>query len=290
MTPFPLALRETHVTDGSSSRLWRTLVFTVLALGLSLSAMTVRLSAQTPTATIFVELRDQTGAVLPGVVVTLTNQANGIGRTGVTTPEGTLVVPLLQAGTYTLVAALDGYKTEVVRDIKVQAAVKGMLNLVLQPGAYTEQVIVAADLTTLRVGNSTVGEVFDGQTLLTLPVTERDAMQFTYQAPGVSTPAPGSRLSTQGNIGLNSSGAREASNNFLLDGIDNNDLFLNRLVVNPSLDAIQEFSLLQNTYDAEYGRNAGAQMNVVLKSGTSNLHGTAYEFFRDSSMDARNPL
>src|SRR4029079_10694909 len=111
-----------------------------------------------------------------------------------------------------------------------------------------------------------------------------------YQAPGVATPAPGSRLSTQGNIGLNSAGAREASNNFLLDGVDNNDLFLNRLVVNPSLDAIQEFSLQQNTYDAEYGRSAGAQMNMVVKSGTNDVHGTAYEFFRDSKLDARNIL
>jgi hypothetical protein len=273
----------------SHQRFARTLVCAAFAFGLCLGAA-ARAVAQTPTATIFVELRDQTGALLPGVVVTLTNQANGIGRSGVTTPEGTLVVPLLQAGTYTLVAALDGYKTEIVRDIKVQASVKGMLNLVLVPGAYTEQVVVSADLTTLRVGNSTVGEVFDGQTLITLPVTERDALQFTFQAAGVSTPAPGSRLSTQGNIGLNSSGAREASNNFLLDGVDNNDLFLNRLVVNPSLDAIQEFSLLQNTYDAEYGRSAGAQMNVVLKSGTSRLRGSAYEFFRDSAMDARNPL
>ena len=84
----------------------------------------------------------------------------------------------------------------------------------------------------------------------------------------MAPPAPGSRLSTQGNTGVNSAGAREAANNYLLDGVDNNDQFLNRLVINPSLDAIQEFALLQNTYDAEYGRSAGAQLNMVLKSGT----------------------
>jgi hypothetical protein len=257
----------------------------MLALGLAAPA---RAPAQTATATIFLEVRDGSGALLPGTVITLTNQENGIGRTGVTTTQGTLVVPLLSAGTYTLTAALDGFKTEIVKDLRIQAAVKGTLDLVLVPGAYTEQVIVSADLTTLRVGNSTVGEVFDGQTLITLPVTEREALQFAFQAPGVATPAPGSRLSTQGNIGMNSSGAREASNNFLLDGVDNNDLFLNRLVVNPSLDAIQEFSLLQNTYDAEYGRSAGAQMNVVLKSGSSRLHGSAYEYFRDDALAMRN--
>ena len=175
-----------------------------------------------------------------------------------------------------------------MRDIRVQSAVKGTLTLVMAPGAMSEQVVVRADATTLRIGNSTVGEVFESDTLLTLPVSERDALQFAYHAPGMAPPAPGSRLSTQGNIGLNSSGAREASNNFLLDGVDNNDLFLNRLVVNPSLDAIEEVSLQQNTYDAEYGRSAGAQVNMVLKSGTRSLHGSAYEFFRHSALDARN--
>ena len=253
-------------------------------------AVPARAVSQTATGTLFIEAKDETGAMLPGVVVMLTNQENGVGRRGTTNPQGMLVVPLLPAGAYTLAAALDGFKTEVVRDIRVQAAVKGTLTLVMSPGAMTEQVVVRADETTLRIGNSTVGEVFDSETLLTLPVTERDALQFTYHAPGMAPPAPGSRLSTQGNIGLNSSGAREASNNFLLDGVDNNDLFLNRLVVNPSLDAIEEVSLLQNTYDAEYGRSAGAQVNMVIKSGTSKLHGSAYEFFRDSALDARNPF
>jgi hypothetical protein len=247
-------------------------------------------SAQTPTATVFVEVRDQTGAPLKDAFITVTNQANGIGRSGDTNAEGTLVVPLLPAGTYTLTAALDTFKTEIISDIQVQATVKGVLRVTMTPGPYADHVVVRADATTLRVGNSTVGQVFDSSTLLSLPVNERDPIQFTYQAAGVATPAPGSRLSTQGNIGLNSSGAREASNNFLLDGVDNNDLFLNRLVVNPSLDAIQELSLLQNTYDAEYGRSAGAQMNVVLKSGTSHLRGSAYEFFQDSALNARSPL
>ena len=97
---------------------------------------------------------------------------------------------------------------------------------------------------------------------------EREALEFAAQAPGHG--AAGARLAAldQGNTGVNSAGAREAANNYLLDGVDNNDQFLNRLVINPSLDAIQEFALLQNTYDAEYGRSAGAQLNMVLKSGT----------------------
>jgi hypothetical protein len=120
-----------------------------------------------------------------------------------------------------------------------------------------------------------------------MPVENREFLQFAYQSPGAATPAPGSRLSTQANAGVNVSGARESANNFLLDGVDNNDLFLNRLVVTPSLDAIQEFTLVQNTYDAEYGRNNGAQVNVVLKSGGAATHGSLFEYFRHEALDAR---
>jgi outer membrane receptor protein involved in Fe transport len=264
-----------------------------LCQGVFLAALIVapvRAFAQAATATLFVEVRDPDGGALPAAVVAVTNQQNGIGRTGITTDQGALAVPLLPAGAYTLTVALDGFKTEVIRDIPLQAAVKGTITVTLTPGAFTERVVVTADRTMMRIGNSAVGEVFDNQTLVTLPVTERDSLNLMGHAPGVAPPAPGSRLSTQGNVGINSSGAREAANNFLLEGVDNNDLFLNRLVVNPSLDAIEEVSLLQNTYDAEFGRSAGAQVNVVLKSGTRNLRGSVYEFFRDAALDARNPL
>ncbi len=243
--------------------------------------------AQTMAATLFVEARDQTGALLPDVTITLTDQQTALMREGTTSSSGLLVIPLLTAGTYTLQAGRDGFKTEIVRDIAVQAGVRGTLNIVMVPGAVTEQVVISADLTTLRAGTGTVGEVFDNETLVTLPVTERDVIQFTFHAPGVAPPAPGSRLSTQGNIGLNNSGSREAANNFLLDGVDNNDLFLNRIVVNPSLDAVQEVSMLQATYDAEHGRSSGAQVNVVLKSGTRDIRGTAFEYFRTDALDAR---
>ena len=257
---------------------------------LALLALPAASAAQGASATLFVEVRDPDGGVLPAAVVAVTNQENGIGRTGLSNDQGALAVPLLPAGAYTLTVALDGFKTEVIRDIQLQASLKGAITVTLTPGAFTERVVVTADRTMMRVGNSAVGEVFDDRTLVTLPVTERDSLNLMTHAAGVAPPAPGSRLSTQGNVGINSSGAREAANNFLLEGVDNNDLFLNRVVVNPSLDAIEEVSLIQNTYDAEFGRSAGAQVNVVLKSGSRNLHGSAYEFFRDSALDARNPL
>src|SRR5947208_390671 len=246
--------------------------------------------AQTAGATLLVEVLDLDGTAVPGTVVRLTSQETGIERIGTTLEDGTVWLVRLGAGSYTLTGVRGGFKTEVIRDIKIEAAARAAITLVLRPGDYTEQVVVQADASTLRIGNSAVGAVFDSDTLLTLPVSEREALAFATEAPGMAPPAPGSRLSTQGNTGVNSAGAREAANNYLLDGVDNNDQFLNRLVINPSLDAIQEFALLQNTYDAEYGRSAGAQLDMVMKSGTRTVHGSAYEFFRDSAMDARNAL
>ena len=247
-------------------------------------------AAQTPTATLAIEVRDATDAVMPDVTVMLTNRESGIGRRGTTNAQGTVVVSLLAPGTYLVAASRVGFKTELIRDVRLQASVKSTLSIVLEAGTVDEHVDVTANRTTLVAGDSAVGEVIDRETMASLPVLERDALQFAQQAPGVAPPAPGSRLSTQGNVGLNVAGAREASNNFLLDGVDNNDLFLNRLVVNPSLDAIEEVSLLQNTYDAAYGRSAGGQVNMVVRSGTSDLKGSAYEYFRHSSLDARNSL
>ncbi|HEU4893826.1 MAG TPA: TonB-dependent receptor [Vicinamibacterales bacterium] len=252
--------------------------------------LAVTASAQTGGATLLVEARDQTGAPLPGVMVSIKSDETGLERAGATTDEGTVWLVRLPAGTYTLSGLRDGFKTEVVRNVRLDAAARGRIALVFEPGPYTEEVAVEANTFALQMGNSAVGARFDSDTLLTLPVPEREVLEFATQAAGIAPPAPGSRLSTQGNTGVNSAGARESSNNYLLDGVDNNDQFLSRLVINPSLDAVQEFSVLQNTYDAEYGRSAGAQLNMVLKSGTRAMHGSLYEFYRDSALDAQSAL
>ena len=259
----------------------------VAAVFLFVLLLTGPARAQNSPATLLVEARDSTGAPLPGVAVTIVNQQTATEQEAVTEGDGSsdLHVP---GGVYTLKGVLSGFKTAIVRDIRLQGASRGVITLVLAPGSYTEEVVVTADATSVRIGNSAVGAVFEAETIGTLPVPEREALEFAMQAPGVAPPAPGSRLSTQGNTGINSSGAREAANNFLLDGADNNDQFLNRLVVNPSLDAIEEMTLLQNTYDAQYGRSGGAQVNMVLKSGTRFVRGSVYDFFRHSALASRN--
>jgi hypothetical protein len=257
---------------------------------LGLLGSAIPANAQTAAATLLVEARDAAGAPVPGVLATIASSDTGLDRAGVTVDDGTVWLVRLPAGVYTLTAVKGGFKTEVIKGINIETSARGKITLVLKPGAYTEQVVVEAAAATLKIGTGAVGAVFDSNEMLALPVAEREALEFASQAPGMAPPAPGSRLSTQGNTGVNSAGAREAANNYLLDGVDNNDQFLNRLVINPSIDAIQEFALLQNTYDAEYGRSAGAQLNMVLKSGTRTVHGSAYEFFRHSALDAENAL
>ncbi len=246
--------------------------------------------AQSTAAAILVEVRDGAGAPVHGTLVSMAAQETKIVRAGTTVEDGTTWIVRLPPGVYTLTAVRGGFKTRVVRDITVESSARSRMLVRLEPGDYNEEVVVTADAGTVRIGNAAVGAVFDAHTLQALPSSARDVLEFAAQAPGMAPPAPGSRLSTQGNTGVNSAGAREASNNFLLDGLDNNDQFLNRLVINPSLDSVHEFALLQNTYDAEYGRSSGAQLNIVLKSGTSTTRGTLYDFFRHSALDARNAL
>ena len=247
-------------------------------------------SAQPLTATLLVEVQDSTGAALPGVALSVVHQASGVERLGTTSAQGMAVVPLLQPGDYTVRATLGGFKQTGVDLFHLEAGAKRRFTLTLSPGDVAEIVTVTADAARTRTSAAAVGEVFSEPMLVMTPVASRDVGEFAWQAAGAAPPAPGSRLAGEGGTPVNVSGAREASNNFLLDGVDNNDLFLNRVLVTPSLDAVQEFTLVTATYDAEFGRSAGGQVNVVLKSGGQRLSGSAYEFFRDRSLEARGPL
>ncbi len=170
----------------------------------------------------------------------------------------------------------------------LSVGLKSVLDITLVPGGPDESVVVLASRELLRPANATFGEVLDNRTIMAMPLNGRQFLELALLSPGSAPPAQGSELASQNSSGINVNGARESSNNFLLDGVDNNDLYMNRFVINPSIDAIQEFTISSNNFDAEYGRSAGSQVNVVLKSGGSRLHGSVYEFFRHSGMDARN--
>lgn len=244
--------------------------------------------SQTATSTLVVRVQDESSRLLPGVLIRLVNESTGLHRKAATGDDGTLVFPLLKPGNYSLNASLDGFRRKVVEGVHLGVGVKSALELTLVPGGPDESVLVTARREMLRPANATFGEVLDNPTIMAMPLNGRQFLELALLSPGSAPPAQGSELASQNSSGINVNGARESSNNFLLDGVDNNDLYLNRFVINPSIDAIQEFTISSNNFDAEYGRSAGSQVNVVLKGGGSQLHGSLYEFFRHSGMDARN--
>jgi hypothetical protein len=126
------------------------------------------------------------------------------------------------------------------------------------------------------------------QTAQALPLNRRDFLQLSLLTPGVQPPVEGSELSVRSGFAMHANGGREESNNFLLDGVDNNDPYVSRYVVQPPVDSIQEFKIATNSYSAEYGRSAAGQINVVTRGGTNNFSMFGYEYFRDRALDARN--
>jgi len=237
---------------------------------------------------VFGTVRDQTGAVLEGVQIEMRDENTQAIRSTLSNKTGTFIIPSLSAGRYTATASMPEFKKGVISGITLSVGGKTSLNFVLEVGSAQESISVEASNPLLQSDSSSVGRVIDNQSITTLPLNEREFLQLALLGPGAVPPAPESRLSMQSNSAVNVNGAREASNNFLLDGVDNNDLFLNRLVANPSVDAIEEFKIQSSNYEAEYGRNGGAQVNVALKSGTNDLHGSLFEFLRNSRLDAKN--
>lgn len=244
--------------------------------------------AQSATATLFGSVLDQTGAPLADVRIRITKEETGISRTATSGPEGHFVFPLMTPGAYSAVAALPGFRTEIVKGIWLSVGEMATLEFELKVGGIQEEITVVAERTLVEVETAALGSVVREEEMTSLPLNRRQYLELSLLGPGAAPPAAGSRLSVQANSGVNVSGGREASNNFLLDGVDNNDLFINRMVVNPSVDAIREFRIHSANYDAEYGRSGGAQVNVVTKSGTNRFHGSVYEFLRNSRLDARN--
>ena len=197
-------------------------------------------------------------------------------------------MPLLPAGDYVVIAARAGFRRTSVEPFHLEAGVTRTLALTLQPGGPHEFVRVTADAVSSRTSAGAVAEVFDGRLLTMTPVASRDVGEYAWQAPGAAPPAPGSRLSGEGGTPANVAGARETSNNFLLDGVDNNDLFLNRVLVTPSLDAVQEFTLLTNTLRRAVRpqrRRAGQRRREVGRASGCPDRSTSY--FRDRALEAR---
>ncbi len=259
----------------------------------------INLPAQTFRGTILGTVTDPSGAVLPGAKVTARNTGTGLERSTETSADGSYSLPELPIGTYTVTITLAGFETSVTSGVVVDTSSERRVNAALKTGQVSTRVEVSGDLLPQVETTSTeIGGTLTSDTIESLPVNGRDYQKLIYMNPGVAgspdqiTDSPGS----YGTFSMN--GSRGRSNNFLLDGTDMNDGYRNDPAINEAgvfgdpatilpLDAIANLNVISN-YEAEYGRNSGAVIDIVTKSGTNNLHGSALEYLRTGQFGARN--
>src|SRR5229473_3058227 len=261
-----------------------------LVLSLCLICSTL-MSAQSTGGRILGRVSDSSGAVLAKVKVTATNDATGISRDTETNGSGDYVFPEVPVGTYTLSFDLSGFKTNVRKSVALDVNQVITLNMSMQIGASKEVVEVTSEAPLVDTTTTQLGAVVNDRAVSQLPLNARDTYQFLQLQPGVMSTVGSSNTVVYGSDragAVSVNGGRGRSNNFSVNGGDANDQFVNLPTVQPSPDSIEEFRVLTNTFDAEYGRNSGSVVNVVTKSGTNQFHGNVYEFFRNTKLNA-NP-
>lgn len=271
------------------ARRWSFVVKSVFILVLLLSLPGRAALAQTFSASLSGRVLDEAGAAVPGAAVTLTEHATGQTYTATSNDSGDYTFLLVPPGEYSLTAERQGFRKVVKERLTLQVAQKASADLTLAVGELRERVDVAADVSMLQAGTSDFGQVIDQRKIVELPLNTsggREFQQLALLVPGTFPAAQGSSLASRG--GFNAAGARETANYFLLDGIDNLNSSTNQYVFRPSVETIREFKVQSSTYSAEYGRGAGAQINVVTKSGTNEFHGNLFEFHGNSALNAKN--
>lgn len=239
------------------------------------------------------EVRDSSGAVIAGAQVTITNTSTGAVRGVRTNENGLYAFPSLAPGSYNVRAEKSGFKTANATNFQLQVQQSARLDMEMQVGQVSESIEVSAAAAVLSTENATVGTVIENKRIVELPLNGRNYLQLVSLAPNVSFgfPNAGQAGSRQGGIRTDQSisigGQRAQFNRFTLDGIENTDPNFNAFIVQPSIDALQEFKVQTGVYPAEYGRSA-SQINVSTKGGSNEYHGTMFEFLRNDKLDAKN--
>ena len=272
----------------------RVRIFVVCAVLASAS-----LFAQTFRGTILGTVTDASGAVVAGATVQVQNVNTGLQRTTQTSGDGSYTVPELPIGNYRVTVTQSGFQTAVTTGVAVDVAGDRRVDVALKAGQVSERVEVSSEtLPLVETTSNTLGGVLTQETVKDLPINGRDYTKLIFLNPGVSG-SPDQITDSPGSFGeFSMNGARGRSNNYLLDGTDMNDGYRNDPAINqagvfgtPSailpIDAISDMRVLSN-FEPEYGRNGGAIVNIVTKSGTNAIHGDFFEYFRNSALDARN--
>jgi hypothetical protein len=247
--------------------------------------------AQFETASVLGTVQDPTGAVVPGATVTLLSLDTGISSTRVSDGKGGYEFASVRIGSYKVSAELQGFAPAVAGNVRVNIGARQRVDLTLSPGAMTEAVEVTADVSLLENDSSQRGQVITHEQAVALPLNGREYSSLVLLSTGVRLSALNTGGFTPREGSFNVNGLRSTFNNFLLDGLDNNAYgtsnqgFSNQ-VMQPSPDAVAEFKVVTNNMSAEYGRSAGATVNVAYASGTNQFKGAAWEFLRDERLNA----
>ena len=243
--------------------------------------------AQVETARITGTVTDSTGAVIPGTMITFVHVATNTTFEMQADEVGRYVSPPLRIGEYRVELVSEGFKKAVRTGVHLEINETAVLNTVMELGAVSEVVDVTADAPLLETTQATAGQVIDNKRIVDLPLNGRDYIQLALLSQG-AVQGLGGRFG-----GFSAGGNRTTQNNYMLDGVDNNNVQIaaqgrQAESVKPSIDAVQEFKVSTNSFSAEYGRAMGGVVNVSLKSGSNDFHGTAFEFVRNDKIDAKN--
>lgn len=285
------------VHSRGSRRIWIKISLALFLIASFLQAHALPVVAQTFRGALLGTVLDQQSAAVAGATVTAKNIATGIERSTVTDSEGNYTISELAIGIYEVTAKADNFQTVKTTDVRVEVASERRVDFSLTVGR-SDVVDVRADAVQVESTNNTLGGKIQSRDVVDLPINGRDFTKFLVLVPG-ATGDPSGATDSPGSFGLfSANGNRGRSNNYLLDGTDMNDGYRNLPAINEAgvfgtpatilpVEAIAEAAILSN-FEAEYGRNSGAIVNIVTKSGTNNIHGSLFEFFRNNALDARN--
>lgn len=247
-------------------------------------------AAQNTSGEIAGTVRDASGAVLPGVALTIVNRGNGQERKLSTDNAGNYSAPQLPVGDYAIRAELPSFKTQIREGIALRVGDRLRLDVLMDLGEITEQITVTESVPLLRAANAEVSEVITNQRLVDLPLNGRQMVQLALLSDNVFLTPVGTRGAALAQTGRQVvvGGQRAGHNMYWLDGVSITDQYFNNLVISPSVEGIQEFKIQKSIYSAEFGGKASANINAATKSGSNALHGSAYEFLRNNIFDVRN--
>jgi hypothetical protein len=250
---------------------------------------------QVTSADILGTVTDSSGAVVPNATVVLTNLGTNEKRTGTTNGAGDYTFSLLPVGHYSISVKAGGFQSSITKDLAVEAGDRARNDVRLTLGSEAQTIEVTASTPLLQADSATVSSTVTARAVQDLPLNGRNFVQLVALVPGANE-GQGNGLSSGGRpddrrtnaAGLSVNGQDESLNNWIVDGVDDNERIIGTIGVKPNVEGIQEITVQTNSYAAEAGRTAGGVINIVTKSGTNKFHGSAYEFFRNDALDGRN--